>query len=722
MRNRLANASSPYLRQHADNPVYWQPWDEIALRHARQTDTPILLSIGYSACHWCHVMAQECFENVTIARVMNSLFTNIKLDREERPDIDRVYQLAHQALSGQGGGWPLTVFLDPQDLTPFFAGTYFPPVPRHGLPGFAEVLHKVREYYDTQRDQLRAQAVQLRHWLARTAEGVTGGMPAFGVIDTAVQRIADRFDREWGGSAGAPKFPHAGELELLFDLAASPPPRGDGEPDRARADKCAAMARFTLHRMAQRGLQDHLGGGFFRYCVDEKWTIPHFEKMLYDNAQLLPLYARVAATPRVAAQGGDPHGAADAAAGHERAVAAQAAHGIAAWLAREMTAPGGAFYSAVGADSEGEEGRFYVWTREEIRGLLTADEFTAVEWGFGLEGGPNFEGRAWHLLKAASAEEVAQRMGLPLSQTCVLLAGARERLIAARERREHPPRDDKILTAWNALAISGLARVARMLDDPQFAAPAIRALDALHRTVWIDGELYANVAEPAARIPGFLDDHALLLDALLEVMQLEFDPRDLAWAIALADALREKFADRELGGFRFSSAQHRTPLLRSRSWTDDSLPSGNGVAIRALLRLGHLIGDAHYLGTAERALRAATGALQRYPDACPTVLRGLVESHSPRTQIVVRCRDEQRAAWRRALDEALASAGIVPGSDRIDVFFIPSSLADLPGLLAQRSPRAGGVAYVCEGLSCRAPVESPGALAALFADREAERA
>jgi uncharacterized protein len=724
MRNRLANASSPYLRQHADNPVYWQPWDEVALRHARQTDTPILVSIGYSACHWCHVMAEETFENVAIARVMNSLFINVKVDREERPDLDRVYQLAHQALSGQGGGWPLTVFLDPQDLTPFFAGTYFPPTPRHGLHGFPEVLHKVRDYYDAQRGQLRAQAVQLRQWLARASGGIVGGMPTIEMVDVAVARITERFDREWGGSVGAPKFPHAGELELLLDLAGELPGRRD-DPEAAsvphHADyrtKSAAMARFTLQRMAVRGLQDHLGGGFFRYCVDERWTVPHFEKMLYDNAQLLPLYARIASMKAGEATG-EPFEDAESAAARDRAVARQAANGIAAWIRREMTAPDGAFYSALSADSDGEEGKYYVWTREEIRGLLTPDEFTAVELGYGLDALPNFEERAWHLLKGATAEEIALRMNLPLPKACVLLAGARERMIAAREHRVRPARDDKILTAWNALAISGLARTARMLRDSQFAAPAIRALDALRRTVWVDGELYANVAEPALQIPAFLDDHALLLDALLEVMQLAFDPRDLTWAIALANAMREKFADREGAGFWFSSPEHHTPLVRGRSWTDDSLPNGNGAAIRSLRRLGHLLGDARCLGLAERALRGATGALQRFPDACPTVLRGLLESHSPRMQIVVRCHDDQQAVWRHALDNALAALDIVPGSHRIDVFYIPSHVGDLPGLLAQRAPRDGGVAYVCEGLTCRAPIESPRALAhALQRSRE----
>ncbi|HET6912506.1 MAG TPA: thioredoxin domain-containing protein [Rhodanobacteraceae bacterium] len=697
MKNELARASSPYLRQHAGNPVHWQQWNDATLAHAKRADTPILLSIGYSACHWCHVMAHESFEDEAVAQVMNDLFVNIKLDREERPDLDRVYQLAHQALSGRGGGWPLTVFLDPQDLTPFFVGTYFPPTPRHGLPGFGDLLQRVRAFFDTHRDELRKQNAELRGWIARAGENASGDIPKLDVIATAVQRIAARFDPENGGTAGAPKFPHAGELELLLECAtASPLPQSDDEHALA-ADDCAAMAMLTLRNMVARGLQDHLGGGFFRYCVDARWTIPHFEKMLYDNAQLLPLYAEAAAAF------GDP-------------ACAQAATGIVEWLQREMTAGTGAFFSALDADSEGhegwlEEGAFYLWTREQLREVLNDAEFAAIEAGYGLDGEPNFEGHAWHLVKARTLEQITQQLDRTPEEVKRDLASARSKLFKARSQRKRPGTDDKILTSWNALMIAALARGARALQRPEWTELAGKALDALREGAWIDGVLYANVADADARIPGFLDDHAFLLDALVEFLQCRWRDEDLAWAIELADALLDKFEDSEHGGFRFSAAGHATPLQNPRTFTDEALPSGNGVAALGLLRLGHLLGEMRWLEAAERCLQAGSEALAKYPDACSTFARALHEFHAPRAQVVIRFRDQEEQAWRDALHEASLA--------RADAFLIPADAAALPGVLAQRRPRKGGIAYVCTGLSCRAPIHSPRKLGTLMREGDA---
>ena len=767
MPNRLATASSPYLRMHAGNPVDWQPWDDMALKLARETDTPILLSIGYSACHWCHVMAHECFEDPDIADAMNHGFVNIKLDREERPDIDRVYQLAHQALSGHGGGWPLTVFLDPQTLSPFYIGTYFPPTPRHGLPGFPEVLQRVRAYFDHHRDEFGEHAETLRGWLQQAETAGDNVMPDADAIDAkAMQRIAARFDADQGGSRGAPKFPRATELEWLLDVASeplSPLERGWGEGTQAagtvadtgphpslpatftRMEQGDSMARLTLASMASRGLQDHLGGGFFRYCVDADWTIPHFEKMLYDNAQLLPVYARLARAyedehgARLARAYEDEHGARlarayedghgarlvraredghgargavpAAADGALRSTCKLAAQGIVAWLARDMTAPNGAFYSAISADSDGEEGRFYLWTREQLRAALPETSLLLAGKAFGFDRPPNFEGKAWHLLRVAPLDNIAWQLGRSIEAVETDYDKARHTLFDLREKRNRPLCDDKILTAWNALAISGLARSARWLDDAHCADMATRALAALRETAWIDGELFANAAAPAARIPGFLDDHAFLLDALLETLQLAFDLRDLAWAAALADALLAKFEDRETGGFWFSTSKHATPLARGRSWIDDATPNGNGVAIRALSRLGHLVGDMRYLDAAERALRAAAATLQQYPEACCSVLQALREFQQPRTQIVVRCASTQITDWQQALHEARH----VPGGEPFDAYVIPIERGPLPGLLAAREPRGRhGAAYVCAGLTCQAPITSPGELAGVL--------
>ncbi|HET7562093.1 MAG TPA: thioredoxin domain-containing protein [Rhodanobacteraceae bacterium] len=682
--NRLETASSPYLRMHAGNPVHWQPWDEAALDAARASDTPILLSIGYSACHWCHVMAHECFEDAAIAAAMNASFVNIKLDREERPDVDHVYQLAHQALRGRGGGWPLTAFLDPQDLAPFYIGTYFPPAPRHGLPGFPEVLQRVRDYFDHHRSELREQASGLQDWLQHANAGGDASTPdAAAAAAMALQRLSARFDPDWGGNLGAPKFPRATELEWLLD--------------QHSAATAPSMAGRTLAMMASRGLQDHLGGGFFRYCVDAAWTIPHFEKMLYDNAQLLPVYARGSAMQHT-----EPD---------LRDLSRQAALGIVDWLARDMSAPSGAFYSAISADSEGAEGRFYLWTREQLRAALPDDQFAMAVSAFGLDDPPNFEGHAWHLLRTTPLDEVAQQLGRPLDAVASEYAKARRALTAVRASREHPLRDDKILTAWNALAISGLARSARLLGDPRCAEMAQRALAALRDSAWINGQLFANAAPPAARIPGFLDDHAFLLDALLDVMQLAFDPRDLEWSMALAEALLAQFEDAEHGGFWFSTPQHATPLARNRSWTDDALPNGNGTAILALLRLAHLVGSSRYLDAAERALRAASGALRQYPDACTSVLRALHEFSKPRTQIVVRCSQAQIPTWQAALQKALHDHTAALAADRIDAFLMPTESGMLPGILGERVARSDtGTAYVCSGMTCQAPVNTPDGL------------
>ncbi len=680
--NRLADASSPYLRQHAANPVHWQPWDNGALEYARTTDTPILLSIGYSACHWCHVMAHQCFENPEIAAAMNAAFVSIKLDREERPDIDRVYQLAHQALTGRSGGWPLTAFLDPQDLSPFYMGTYFPPAARGGIPGFPDVLARVRGFFDTRRDELREQTAQLRQWLEQVqAPPATVAIDPKAVVAKALQRLHARFDAQWGGSTGAPKFPRTAELEWLLDT-------GD--------DDARGMAHRTLAMMAARGLQDHLGGGFFRYCVDQAWTIPHFEKMLYDNAQLLPLYARVAAD--------------DSADAHLREQARRAVRGVTGWLADEMTAADGAFFSALSADSEGSEGRFYLWTREQFDAALSDDLRPLAAAAFGLDHPANFERRAWHLLRATPLADVASRCGEAPSTAATQLDEASRRLLDVRTQRPLPPRDDKILTAWNALAISGLARTARLSGNAGLAETALRALGALRRSVWIEGTLYANAAAPDARVPGFLDDHALLLDALLETLQLRFDTRDLAWAIALANALCDRFIDPASGAFWFSTDQHATPLARSRDWPDDALPNGNATTIRALLRLGHFVGDDRYVEVAGRALRAAGAVLEQYPDVCPTLLRALAEHEHPRALIVIRCPESQQIAWQTAANEGLRGAGIAPGGDPADVFIVPAKV-DVPGLLAERRARTPtGSAYVCRGLACLAPVDAPAEL------------
>jgi uncharacterized protein YyaL (SSP411 family) len=696
--NHLAQQASPYLRQHADNPVDWWPWCDEALATARVQEKPILLSIGYSACHWCHVMAHESFEDAATAALMNELFVCIKVDREERPDLDRIYQLAHQAMNRRGGGWPLTVFLTPDDHLPFYAGTYFPRAPRYGMPPFAPVLREVRRWWDERRDQVREQNAALAEFLADHGRGESAADTLDDApIRAALEQIEAGFDPEFGGHRGAPKFPHCTEMELLLDLeplsrwrergwgeggpgdsgaphhdANHPHPPSTPSPASGRREK--HRVEFTLDKMADGGIHDQIGGGFARYSVDARWEIPHFEKMLYDNAQLLPLFA--AHNPDVA-------------------------RGILAWLLREMTAPSGGFYAALDADSEHEEGRFYVWRREEVRSLLDPDEFAIAERHYGFDRAPNFEGKAWNPIVAQSLDEIATALGLAPDRVGALLSSARAKLFAARAQRVRPGLDDKILTAWNALMIAGIARTVRTLDAPPLLGLAENALDDLYNAAWRNGRLYAKAGADAARFPGYLDDHALLLDALLEMLQCRWSERDIAWAIVLAEILLERFEDRERGGFFFTAHDHEKLIQRSKPFTDEALPSGNGVAARALLRLGHLTGETRYLDAAERALRAAFPTLQQIPQACCAMLRALNDFLHPRKHVVVRCDGDEESAWRHALANA---------PRRTDVYFIPRNTGKLPGILDAQKHAAGGLAYVCRGMQCEPPLRDVGKL------------
>ncbi|HEX6003085.1 MAG TPA: thioredoxin domain-containing protein, partial [Burkholderiales bacterium] len=461
MANRLQRQTSPYLRQHADNPVDWYPWGEEAFARARAEDKPILLSVGYSACHWCHVMAHESFEDPAIANDMNRLFVNVKVDREERPDVDQIYQSAHQLLTQRGGGWPLTMFLMP-DGTPFYGGTYFPKSPRYGMPSFGEVLTSVARAYRDKRSEIDQQNRSLMDALSRSAPVEPPAELRDAPLAQAVRDLAQAFDDVEGGIGHAPKFPHPHEFAFCLRRYAT-----DG------GELAATMVRLTLKKMAEGGIYDHLGGGFCRYSVDRQWTIPHFEKMLYDNGPLLALYSdawRVMREPRF-----------------ESVV-----RETAGWAMREMQAPDGGYYASLDADSEHEEGKFYVWTADAVRALLTDDEYAIAAPHFGLDAAPNFEGRAWHLRIARPLPVVARTLGIADDECRARLAGAKTKLFAARETRVRPGRDEKVLTSWNALMIRGLARAARTFGERAWLASAQRAADFVRATLWRDGRLLAT--------------------------------------------------------------------------------------------------------------------------------------------------------------------------------------------------------------------------------------
>ena len=664
MSNRLSTETSPYLLQHAENPVDWYPWGEEALKLAREQDKPILLSVGYSACHWCHVMAHESFEDPAVAAVMNRHFINIKVDREERPDIDQIYQTAHSMLSQRSGGWPLTVFLTPQQ-EPFFSGTYFPKTPRYQLPGFPDLIERVASFYHERKPDLEEQNRSLLQALARTVPAPSAMVSANAeTLQFGFDQLKSNFDFKHWGFGSAPKFPNHADIEFLMRRARPSTGAGNHEAE--------TMALQMLRGMAAGGIYDQIGGGFCRYSVDERWNIPHFEKMLYDNGQLLALYASGWQMSR------DKH--------PELATRfAQVMEETVQWLLREMRSPQGAFYSSLDADSpneqgHGEEGKFYVWQTAEVKALLTPEEFAVAARCFGFDRAPNFEGHAWHAYLAAE----------PGAEDAALLASARRKLFEAREQRPRPGRDDKILTSWNALAIKGLARAGRVLGRTEWVAAAQQAVDFIHGKLWVNGRLLATCKDDMAHLNAYLDDYAFLLDALLELMQTDYRPQDMVFAEDLAEALLEEF-ESQSGGFYFTGHGHEALIHRPKQGHDNATPSGNGIAAIAMQRLGHVIGEARYLQAVERALKAFDSVMQRNPAACPSLLMALEEFLQPPTLVILRGPTQEMTEWHHALNQQYRP--------HLMSFALSSEIKHLPGALSKGFTDAVN-AWVCRGVEC----------------------
>jgi uncharacterized protein YyaL (SSP411 family) len=671
LRNHLADETSPYLLQHADNPVEWYPWGEAALRRARQENKPILLSIGYSACHWCHVMAHESFEDPGTAALMNELFVNIKVDREERPDLDKIYQVAQQMLTHGSGGWPLTMFLTPEEQ-PFFGGTYFPKEPRYGMPAFRDLLRRVAQYYREEGGEIAAQSQQLLAALAALVRRPDAGTVLDDSVFAHARAALERsFDATFGGFSAAPKFPHPTSIERCmrqwYATAAGT------EPDL----KALYMGSLTLTRMAEGGLYDQLGGGFARYSVDGAWMIPHFEKMLYDNGQLLSEYAR-----------------AHLATGE--ALFAKVANETADWLVRDMRSPAGGFYSSLDADSEGHEGKFYAWNRSEVQSLLTPREYSAFSARFGLDRAANFEG-AWHLHTYSSLDDIAGALEEPVQTVAALIESSRSKLLHARNLRVWPARDEKILTSWNALTIKGLAIASRVLRRPDLAEAAGLAVDFLRHHLWRDGRLLATYKDGRAHLRAYLDDYALLADALLELLQTRWRSSDLEFACQLADVLLAQFEDKDNGGFFFTAEDHEQLIHRTKMFADESVPSGNGFAAAVLCRLGFLLGETRYLDSAQRTLRAAAAAIQDYPQAHMSLINALEDLLTSMQILVIRGEAPSAADWASTLGRLYAPTRMI--------FAIPGD-AELPAALAAKRPSETTVAYLCTGMTCSAPLEN----------------
>jgi uncharacterized protein YyaL (SSP411 family) len=649
--NRLASESSPYLRQHAENPVDWYPWGPEALARASEADRPLLVSIGYSACHWCHVMAHESFEDPATAAVMNEHFVCVKVDREERPDVDALCMEAVQAMTGRGG-WPLNAFLTPE-LVPFYAGTYFPPESRHGMPGWRIVLDAVTETWGTRRAEIRQQGDEMLRSLAASNRLEPSPDPIRDeLVAEAVGGLGGMFDAANGGFGGPPKFPQSSLVELLLV-------RGEGE-----------MALQTLRAMAAGGIYDQVGGGFARYAVDATWTVPHFEKMLYDNALLARAYL---------------HGW--QVSGDQRLV--EVCTETLDWALREMRGPEGGFCAALDADSEGEEGRFYVWSLDELRrelGPELADEAIAY---FGATETGNFE-RGLNVLEARGPRPKR-------------LPEIRCKLYGTRSRRVHPGLDDKRLTAWNAMMISALAEVGAAIDRADYLEAASECASFLLTELRdTGGTLLRTWKDGQARVDAYLEDHAFLLDALITLYESTFEPRWYEEAVALADILIDRFEDSERGGF-FTTAKDRDELpIRRKDLEDSPVPSGNSAAAFALLRLSLLSGDGKYERHALGVLRLLFGLAVRHPIAFGHLLRAADFYVSPVREVAI-------VGPEAGAQELLR---VVRGRFRPHVV-LAGGCSDAVPLLEGRDPVDGiAAAYVCEHFVCQAPVTEPEALAA----------
>lgn len=688
MPNRLTHELSPYLLQHADNPVDWYPWGPEALDRARAEDKPIFLSIGYSACHWCHVMEHESFEDPEVAEVLNREFIPIKVDREERPELDQLYMEAVQMMTGHGG-WPLSVFLTPT-LEPFFGGTYWPPRARGGMPGFEQVLAAVADAWATRRDEAIQHAERLTQLLRDTSLTELSGQPA-GQLDDRLFHAADRalgrsFDPHLGGFGPAPKFPHPIDLRLLLRRW-----RREGH------EPLLTMVTTTLDRMAAGGIYDHVGGGFHRYSTDARWLVPHFEKMLYDNALLASCYL-------------------EAWQATGNAEYARVVRETLDYVLRDMTGPEGGFYSSEDADSEGEEGKFYVWTPGEVQDVLGPERARTFCYVYDVTESGNFEGKSI-LNRPQSIEACAQVLQRNPAELAAELDASRRKLREARARRVRPGRDDKILVSWNGLMIEAMAQSGAALGEPRYVEAAARAARFLLDTLRLEGRLLHTWRKGEARVEAFLDDYASLTNALVTLYEARFEESWIDEAIRLADVLLRDFADPREGGFFYTASDQPTLIARKKDMLDSSLPSGGGLATMVLLRLGKLCGRDDYLTGAEQALRASQTLMERAPSGTAQLLMALDMNLGPTPEIVILGSEDQEA---NATVLAELHGRFLP--NMVAAFRNPHAATDgrspaLSGIFAGKEPLPPGpTIFVCENFSCQAPMTGRDAALAAIAE------
>jgi len=684
--NRLIHETSPYLLQHAHNPVDWFAWGPEAFEKARTENKPILLSIGYSACHWCHVMEHESFEDERIAALMNEHFVSIKVDREERPDLDHIYQNVVQMLSGQGG-WPLTMFLTPEQ-EPFYGGTYFPPEDRYGRPGFPRVLTGVAEAYQRRPSEVTQSIQQIREGLKKlsTFEESPGALSP-DLLTNAARALANNFDMVHGGFGTQPKFPNPSNLECFLRYW-----HASGN------ENFLNMVKLALHKMASGGIYDQIGGGFHRYSVDDRWLVPHFEKMLYDNAQLLPLYLNM-----YQITGDDLY--------------ARVARETLAYLKREMLSPEGGFYATQDADSEGEEGKFFVWTKAEVDALL-GDASRVFCRYYDVTATGNWEHGKNILHLTVSLEQLAKMFNRPLDDIASSIESAKASLFAAREQRVKPFRDEKILTSWNGLMLSGMVQAYNVLGD-------VAALQAVRDTIAFvqahmlhDGRLLSVYKDGQAKLNGYLDDYAFLIGALLDAFEATFDQAYFELARQLAATMLEEFWDEEHGGFFFTGKSHETLIERTKSAYDQAIPSGTAVATKNLLRLYHYTGQAAYLQHAEQVLRLFRRHMEQQPFGFGSLLTTLdFYLHKPQEIVLLGAPGaaDTQAMLRAIHQQYLPNKTLLQIDPRHATTVLEASPL-LRDMLAGKTQVDGkATAYVCHNFTCSLPVTEPEALNALLA-------
>jgi len=664
-KNNLSSSLSPYLRQHKDNPVNWQQWKAATFAEARLTDMPIFLSIGYSACHWCHVMEHESFENDSIAAFLNANFISIKVDREEHPDVDEIYMSAVQMLTGSGG-WPMSVFLTP-DLKPFFGGTYFPPTSRFGRPGFMEVLNQIADAWENRRDQINMGAVQIAEAI-QSMHNKKSAPDDYDrkITDQAVAALSQRMDWSDGGFGPAPKFPPTGQIDILLRVH-----------NRTSDKQLIHMAELTLRKMADGGIFDQIGGGFHRYSTDSKWLTPHFEKMLYDNALLTRSYLDAYLVT------GDEY-------------YANIARRTLDWVLKEMTDPAGGLYSSQDADSDGEEGLFYIWKPSEIEAVIGAKDAADFNEIYGVTDKGNFEHSSTILSVINKPLDVR---GTPSAEW---LADVWEKLYNDREKRIHPHRDDKVLTDWNGLMIAALAAGHRVLGDEKYLVAATKAADFSMQTMWQNNQLLHSYLGGTAGIDGLLDDYAFQLDGLIELYQAGFNPKRLQQAEMLADKMIELFSDDEHGGFYHVPEGRKDLMVRPKSGYDGAIPSGNAIAAQSLLKLYQLDGNADYLDVVEKSVRSFAADMKKSPIGFLRFGSLIEELTGPLQQVAIIGNGVEGSS-----NELLATINnqYMPGTV---MAYSPDGKVAGVALLADRSAIDGlPAAYFCHNFACEFPVTKP---------------